>query len=306
MASKPNLKTAAQRAVQSRIGLDKAKSQTKVKAQAKVKAAAKKAVKFPAKKAPAKKGTDWRTKAKVDVAAKAAAKVKAKAASTATPAPPADPMNVATDTTSSPDGTLNLQSNYELDSAETAAIEEKDAAIREANAQEEQAKIANTIKRNAFEEQKKQQLARNNAMLAARGFSGGAGFTKDADLASKLNEEDTNIGSELTQAVTAANTARTTAETTLGNKQKDITLGRRAYTEERSKTAPTAGSSSVDAGVKATTPAPNAPVAAKAPKAPKAPTAKTYKGKYKGPDRFKGDAKKLAAYRAAKRKAGKK
>lgn len=32
--------------------------------------------------------------------------------------------------------------------------------------------------------------------------------------------------------------------------------------------------------------------------------AKTYKGKYKGPDKFKGDEKKIAAWKAAKRKAG--
>jgi hypothetical protein len=70
------------------------------------------------------------------------------------------------------------------------------------------------------------------------------------------------------------------------------------FTDSRSRDNPTAGTSPVDAGVSATKPANEMnPL-----KGDSATSGKSYKGKYKGPDIFKGDKALNAAWRRANKK----
>ena len=82
---------------------------------------------------------------------------------------------------------------------------------------------------------------------------------------------------------------------------------RQEYTNERSRLNPTAGSAAVDSGLKPTAPTAEGTTPAKTVNLTKSKpkTSSKFKGKYPGPDRFKGNKKKIAAWKAAKRKAGK-
>ena len=200
--------------------------------------------------------------------------------------------------TSNASGNIQLQSNHELNMQELDARQAYDEEMAAASLAEQQALIADAQNRYSFGEQRKQDYGALNANMAARGLSGGAYTQKKIDLMRGHNEQQTNLDSAANLATNTANAARTSAAARRNQRLQQITLGRQEYTNQQSRTAPTAGSRPENSGVKAIKPAPL--VKSKTTTAPKASTtAKSYKGKYYGPDIFKGDKKLNTAYESA-------
>lgn len=248
----------------------------------------------------------------------------AKRKASTTPAKPATPAAPATPATPAPtqqsaypavdpnavasnaSGTIQLQSNYEIDMAEADAHEAIDQEV--AAAEQEKALAALDYKQatEALGKSKIEDKGSLNSSLAYRGMVHGTTATdKIAKLESSYNTAKTGIESQLAQVNATADTTVKTAAARRAALDQRFATARQSYTNSQSRNNPTEGSKAEDAGVKPTT-IPAAPKPVAAPAAPKPAAKKTYKGKYKGPDRFKGDAKKIAAWKAAKRKAGKK
>jgi hypothetical protein len=215
----------------------------------------------------------------------------------AKPAPPLD-STAAQPTTpvgTSPTGGIDLQSNIDI---ETAVL---DAATAQKKAESDSARLKTEAlldyQRSASNADSTDAEARGrvNANSAYRGLKGTTAAMKseNAETDIALNRQAISSAKQAKEGyadgvVTAANQSKISTDTWAAGQ-------RLAYTAQRSRENPTAGTSPVNAGVSGTS-----PIAEMAPK-------KGYKGAYKGPDIFKGDKALNAAWRrAAKRKAGKK
>lgn len=218
-------------------------------------------------------------------------------------------------TASNASGTIQLQSNYEIDMAEADAHEAIDKELAAARQSKEQALLTNKLQTEALDKQTTADRKGLTTGLAYRGLTRGTTATdKSAKLASEHQSKRTEIASELSNTNAAADAVLTGEAARRAALDKRFAAARQSYTNAQSKNSPTEGSKAEDSGVQGTVIAPPAPepAAVEEPQeeavignAVETVATKKYKGKYKGPDKFKGDEKKIAAWKAAKRKAGK-
>ena len=247
----------------------------------------------------------------VNSIAKAKAVAPKPAAKPPAAAPPAAPSSynyadpAANAAASNASGNVQLQSNYELNSAEIEAQNALDQQKLANQSAMDNATFAKESQQQGFNKQKLSSVGSMRQNLAARGLGGASTVAtdKDAELRGEFARNQYNIDQPYANAQQAYTAGNLSADTAYSNRLKGITLGRQQYTNERSRTAPTEGSQAENAGVTGIKPTLPAPKAAK-PKVVAKPKAKPkFKGKYPGPDKYKGNAKLIAA---AKRKAAKK
>lgn len=211
--------------------------------------------------------------------------------------------------TSNASGNIQLQTNHDLNMQELEANEAYNAEIDAASAAEQSARIAKASQQLAYSQQRPQDLAQTNARLASRGMNlGGVAGTKNAQLVSQWADQDTAVESQYNQAktnydaVVGTNGQPGTAAARKLARLQTIDQGRQDYTNQMSRTSPTQGSLPEDAGVRATsgaTPKPATTAKPAAKLAAKPAVKATYKGKYAGPDVFKGNKSMNAAYKKA-------
>lgn len=200
-------------------------------------------------------------------------------------------------------GTISLQTTHDLNMEEVDAQDARDQEVLAANQDEKTAELqyndVDGIETNALNEKRRSDRGNLNSGLAYRGLTTGSTAIQKSTAMNNANLSTQNqIAAQRKLAKENADNRRTAAENNLTARKKNITLARESYTIGESGSSPTEGSQAEDSGINPTS-TPAAPAAA--PKPPKAPAAAKYKGKYQGPDRFKGDAKKLAAWRKAGR-----
>ena len=248
------------------------------------------------------------------IAAYKAAKKKAATPAAAAPATSAattttDPVaaqsaaNPASATVANSSGTIQLQSNYDIDLAETAAYEAIDTEIQNANLTKAQAELTKKTSTEELSRQGVKNAGSLNSSLAYRGMTRGTtAMDKQAELAKNQQVAQTGIDNAYTSATAEAQTTIDTAAARRAAIKAKYAAARQSYTDAQSKANPTEGSSSEDSGM--TYNVTSDPEETTTTTASTAAT-KTYKGKYPGPDKFKGDAKKIAAWKAAKKKAKK-
>jgi hypothetical protein len=172
---------------------------------------------------------------------------------------------------------------------------------------EQQSAITKAVQEEQHRQGARETRGQVNAANAYRGLRGTSALRRRSNNESNLTEQKNSIEEQARQTNEQARQRRLEGENYATSVGKWATLKRQEHTNERSKDNPTEGSQAEDAGVRPTTtpaenkPKPNAPSIKPSPK----PKTKSYKGKYPGPDKFKGNKKKIAAWKAAKRKAGK-
>lgn len=214
-------------------------------------------------------------------------------------------------TTANNKGNVVLPGDYESVSAAIAAQEDAIAAENEYNAANDQ---VNIDRQKAFDSVNKgyqTSQAQVASRLASRGLtSGTVRVNKAAAVDEAKNTADNEVLGEYGKGTNEGETgfvygrrrnsyatARKTAREAYNTRESAAALARQRIA---SGGPPVEGSEAEDAGITApSTDTPKPPAAAPKPPAAPKPAAKTYKGKYRGPDRFKGDAKKLAAWRKA-------
>lgn len=218
-----------------------------------------------------------------------AIKATAAASTTAKPKTPAVNQNVypTSNVATNSSGTVQLQTNAEIEEGLLQAEQQALEAENEATLQEQQAGITKAQNEEQFRLAARDQRGRLNAATAYRGLRGRSALRKKEVAESELTSQKNAINQQHSLALQAASSRRLAGQEYRRKAKAWATQARLDYTNQRSRTAPTVGSTPVapgSTGVKAT---------------------KAYKGKYPGPDRFKGDEKKIAAWKAAQRKAAK-
>lgn len=218
-------------------------------------------------------------------------------------APPQSPTAPAgSPVGSNSSGTITLQSNLDienqaLDNEEAVRLAEDQAAQMKARAL-----LEHTNAMQQAEQAYRYQRGRTNSVMAYRGMRGDVAADKSAEDKSDYSSLTAQIENQKLATDTEADSIATTARDFWRRRKGQLDLARQNYTNSQSATNPTQGSSPEDAGLSATKP----PARPTAKPAAKSAAKKTYKGKYPGPDKFKGNKKKIAAWKAAKRKTSKK
>jgi len=220
------------------------------------------------------------------------------------PTAPTGPQSVynPNSTVSNGSGLISLQSTHDLNMQELEAQDARDQEVLAADQAEKEAEIryndVNGTEVLALNKQRRSDKGQLNSSLAYRGLTrGSTAAQKLTEMGEKHDTTSIQIAAQRKLAKDSATAARLAADTTLAGRKRAITLARENYTIGASADSPTEGSQAEDSGVNPTTTP--APAAAAAPVA--AAAASKWKGKYRGPDRFKGDPKKLAAWRKAGR-----
>lgn len=204
--------------------------------------------------------------------------------------------------TTNPSGYAGLQTNHELNMEQLNAEEAYNAEMAQAQADEEQAAITHQAQLNDLDIQKRNDKGRTNANLAYRGMNSGVAVSKIAEMDAQHNLQKGEIDSAKSQVGTRVINQRLRAGTNKDARLGNVILGRQEYTDQRSRDNPTVGTKPVNAGIKPIAPAKTPAAKAKATTpalVKKAAQRKAYKGKYAGPDVFKGNAKQNAAYKKA-------
>jgi len=237
-------------------------------------------------------------------ALKPAAKPAVKPAAPAAAKPATVPNPGAVSSNSS--GNIQLQTNAEIEAQALEAHEQLRQENERAAQMDAQALIQEQLGQKQSRDTFQENRSRSNQIMASRGMRGSAALHASAMDTKGYQTALEGVNTQKQGSITEANNIRTTASNWLKTRQGQLTLARKEYTDEQSKLNPTTGSTPINSGIKPTVPY-KAPVkpAAKKPVA-KPVAAKKFKGKYPGPDKFKGNMKLVNAYNAARRKAGKK
>jgi len=191
--------------------------------------------------------------------AASAPKTTAKPATTASkPTTTATPLKQVTAPTgsvsSNSSGNIQLQTNADIENQALEASQTlKDEEEKATQLQQQGliAEMANKYKaRNSFDTQR----SRSNQIMASRGMRGSAALQQNA-----LDKRDYGTALQDIAAARAASdkeaeNIKTTAKNWWDTRQGQLNLSRQQYTNERSKSSPTSGSTPVNSGVKATTP----------------------------------------------------
>lgn len=211
--------------------------------------------------------------------------------------------NVATNSS----GTIQLQTNADIEGAVLEAEEELKQAESEATELEQQAEITKAVQEESSRIAANEARGRTNAVNAYRGMRGTSALRKKSEVETENNLRNSSIAEQHRQARENARLHREGARGRRTSVGAWAERARQEYTNERSKDNPTAGSQAVDSGLRPTAPGSEGTTKATAPSLVKTTPkpANKFKGKYPGPDRFKGNKKKIAAWKAAKRKAAK-
>lgn len=211
--------------------------------------------------------------------------------------------NVATNST----GTIQLQTNSNIEEGLLEAEEERMEAEHEAALLESSAatnKLSNEEQLRIASNKSRGQL---NAGMAYRGLRGTSAMNKKEEQETQIASQQNAINNQHSLALQAASSRRFAGQEGYRKRQAWANQARLEYTNERSRQYPTEGSSPIESGTSGVSPTtiPTAPPKPTPDRSIKPVTTPKFKGKYPGPDRFKGNSKKIAAYKAAKRKVGK-
>jgi hypothetical protein len=230
--------------------------------------------------------------------------------STPTPTAPVPQVNAppAGGVSSNSSGNIQLQTNADIEGQALEAAEQLKQENERAAHLRAQSIIQEELGKKQAQDAYQQNRSRANQIMASRGMRGSAAqYSSDLE-ASNYQKSLDNVNAQKQAAITESGNIETAAKSWFDMQQGKLTGLRSDYTHEQSKENPTTGSSSVDSGLKPTfpykAPAPATTAAAKV--TPKPAAKPKFKGKYPGPDEFKGDKRKIAIWKASKRKAGKK
>jgi hypothetical protein len=259
---------------------------------------------------------------KKKIAAWKAAKRKASKPSTPTtskPKPPLNPSEPKKDVTPAPpvkapvgadaNGGLGLQTNIDIETAVNEAATEKKQAESDAARLRTQALLEERQAKMSAAEAANEARGRTNATTAYRGLRGTTANRKINETETDIRMQDEGIRSARTSKESYADSLVTAAEQNRINTDKWAAGKRLEFTNSQSRNNPTVGTKPVAGGVTAPKPAPEIKPykdSAKPSVAAAGSSSKTFKGKYPGPDKFKGNKARIAAWKAAKRKVGRK
>jgi hypothetical protein len=232
-----------------------------------------------------------------------------------TPKPPANTPEAPQDQTEAPQteapigssdtGTLGLQSNIDIENAVNEAATARKEAEAEAARIKSEAMLEEARSKAQAEVEAKYARGRTNAGAAYRGLKGTTAQTKVQDTESDIALKDQNIAAAKSAKdafaeglVTAADQKKLDAEAWASGKRLE-------FTAEQSKKNPTAGTTPSNAGVSAPKPPAEINPIKDTGTSSVVKASKGYKGKYKGPDAFKGDKALNAAWKAAAKRRAK-
>lgn len=232
---------------------------------------------------------------------KTAAKPAATAPKPAATAPktPTAPASAypSSNVSSNSSGNVQLQTNAEIESAVLDAEEQKRQAYLEATQSEQQAAITKSGQVEDLRHTTNEALGQRNATEAYRGLHGTSALKAKGEVLYNNTQQANAINNQYDQSMQGAANRRLAGDQALSNAEKTAIGRRQDYTNEQSRLYPTQGSSPVTSGLKAT---PGANVTSPKQTVPsmgvKSTSSKSYKGKYKGPDIFKGNSGMNAAY----------
>lgn len=264
--------------------------------------------------------------AKVKAAAKRATAKKAskKKSSPAGPKAPTAPES-AKAPVSSPTGSLVSPETWAADQARLQSAAEDADTVDELNQEEASAdsdytsrvseaktlaakrKLDLAKQKSEFDKTKSDDYKSAGNAFAYRGASRSSAASRGVrDIATQHSRVDNEFTGETVAADNFVKDTEANAATLRGERKAYVTKRRGTLAHRAaSRGVYSDGAANGEAGVSAPTFAPGAAAAAKAKKAKAAPT---FKGKYQGPDKYKGDKKKIAAAKAAaaKRRVAKK
>lgn len=241
---------------------------------------------------------------------------KRQAANPAPPKAPDNPPEAPTDQTQAPqtqapvgadaNGGLGLQSNIDIETQVMDAEEAKKQAISEAARLKSEADIEARNAKLQAAVMAEQARGRTNASAAYRGLKGTTALKKVEETESGITATGKAIEDTKASKEAYAEGLVTSADEYYRNKEKWAAGERLKYTGEQSRNNPTAGTNPSNAGVSAPKPSDEMNPLKDSGTSSVATASKSYKGKYKGPDVFKGDKALNAAWKAAAKRRAKK
>jgi hypothetical protein len=219
---------------------------------------------------------------------KAPAKPAPKPAAAAAPKPNSPTLPAPGGVNTDSNGNIKLQTNAAIEQLSIDAQQEHNAAVEAANANEGESLLTEQVSKNQALDTDMENRTKGAGNMAARGMHGTAAQAASARI--KKNYLDSRSQISLRRGQEQATNARaiTTAGSNWDQRKAAIEQARKDYTDSVSKDNPTVGSTPVDSGVTPTKATPVAVKAAAARKAAAKPAAKKFKGKYPGPDKYKG------------------
>jgi hypothetical protein len=218
---------------------------------------------------------------------KAAAKPAPKKAAAAAPKPVSPNLPTNTGVAVDSNGNLKLQTNYEIERMKLDAEEEAIAATEEGTALNNESLINETASKTEAQNVDINNRTKAAGRMAARGMRGSAAMASQANVKEAYGSSLNQIGLRRQQEKQTSDNMITSAAARRARKMADIAVMEKDWTDQQSKNNPTVGSTPVNSGVVPT----KATAVATRPAAKKAAAKakpKAFKGKYPGPDKFKG------------------
>lgn len=213
----------------------------------------------------------------------------------AAPAPVGKPKTAypTSNASSNLSGKIQLQSNAEIESALLDAKEQQRELESEATQTEQQSEISKLSDTEALRQQTWRDRGAASAANAYRGMRGASALRRQSDVEYQNTLGTNKIGENYRLGKANASGLRLKASNTRNNAEKIALRARHEYTNERSRLFPTQGSKAISSGVKKTVPTALSSKKNTVPKlgatTKKSTTSAKFKGKYPGPDIFKGN-----------------
>lgn len=219
-------------------------------------------------------------------------KAPAKKAPAKKPAPkpvnPNLPANTGVAPASDSNGNLVFQTNFDIEKATIDAQQERQQALEDANAMEGESLVSETVgKQNALNSDIDNRT-KTAGYMASRGMRGSAAMAASANNKQAYSDNMSQIAMRRQQEHATSENMKTGANARFKQREASLIQAKKDFTDSQSKDNPTIGAPPVNSDIVPPKATPVAVKAAAKRAVAKPPAKKKFKGKYPGPDKYKG------------------